>query len=128
MRILLDTHAFLWLIEGQSQFSTPARQVIEDVTNDYLFSIASIWEIAIKISIGKLALRDPLASIFPQQMVDNGIALLDVTIAHIMLLPSLPFHHRDPFDRLVIAQAIAESLPILSADSVFDIYGINRIW
>jgi PIN domain nuclease of toxin-antitoxin system len=128
MRLLLDTHTFLWFIEGQSLLSMPGRQAIEDVTNERLLSIASIWEIAIKISIGKLTLRDPLVSIFPQQLYDNDIALLDITVAHVMGITTLPLHHRDPFDRLLIAQAMTENLSILSADSAFDGYAVNRLW
>jgi PIN domain nuclease of toxin-antitoxin system len=128
MRVLLDTHTFLWFIEGQPLLSMSARQAIEDIANERLLSIVSIWEIAIKISIGKLTLRDPLPSIIPRQLFDNDISLLNVTLAHVMRITNLPLHHRDPFDRLLIAHAIEEDLTLISVDTVFDAYGVRRLW
>jgi PIN domain nuclease of toxin-antitoxin system len=128
MRVLLDTHTFLWFIEGEPLLSTSARQAIEDIANERLLSIASVWEIAIKISIGKLTLRDPLPSIIPRQLYDNDISLLNVSLAHVMRITNLPLHHRDPFDRLLIAQAIEEDLRLISVDAGFDSYGVTRLW
>ncbi len=127
MRILLDTHTFLWFVEGQPNFSVLARTMIEDVANQRFLSIASVWEIAIKVSVGKLALRGAIERVIPRLLYENDIALLDVTIDHLAQIVTPPFHHRDPF-RLLIAQAIIENLILLSADSVFDAYTVNRAW
>src|SRR3954447_12815238 len=106
MRVLLDTHTFLWFAQDDSQLSVRARQTIEEGTTDVSFSIASAWEVVIKTSIGKLALRDPLWEAVAQQQRDNDIAILNITLDHLAQLAMLPFHHRDPFDRLLIAQAM----------------------
>jgi PIN domain nuclease of toxin-antitoxin system len=128
MRILLDTHTLLWFIEADRQLSARARHLIEESATDVYLSIASAWEMAIKVNIGKLALRGPLEEIVAQQQRDNDITLLGITIHHVTRLTALPLHHRDPFDRLLIAQAMTENLLIVSADSVFDAYAITRIW
>lgn len=126
--MLLDTHTLLWLVEADSQVSTRAQDLIEESAIDVYLKIASAWEMAIKMSVGKFALRSPIEEVIAQQQRDNDITRLAVTIPHIARLTTLPFHHRDPFDRLLIVQAMAENLPILSADSIFDAYGVTRIW
>ncbi len=128
MRLLLDTYAFLWFINGDARFSTTARALIEDSANTSSISVASIWEMAIKVSIGKLTFRQPFTTLLPQQLERNGIALLGITIDHALAVTALPFHHRDPFDRLLIAQAMTEQLPLVSADAVFDSYAVTRLW
>ncbi len=128
MRLLLDTYAFLWFINGDARFSTTARALIEDSANTSSISVASIWEMAIKVSIGKLTFRQPFTTLLPQQLERNGIALLGITIDHALAVTALPFHHRDPFDRLLIAQAMTEQLPLVSADVVFDSYAVTRLW
>ncbi len=128
MRLLLDTHTFLWFSDGDAQLSVPARRFIEDSRNDICLSIASVWEIAIKISTGKLALHDPPTTVIAQQQRDNDIALLGIAIEYIAGLTTLPFHHRDPFDRLLIVQAMAENMPIISADEAFDAYAVTQLW
>lgn len=128
MKILLDTHSFLWFISGSSHLSLTARQMIEEATNQPFLSIASLWEMAIKLSLGKLGLGQPFASLVPQQMLTNGIELLNINVDHVAAVVDLPFHHRDPFDRLLVAQAMVEQLPILSADSAFDAYAVKRLW
>ncbi|MBC8074783.1 MAG: type II toxin-antitoxin system VapC family toxin [Chloroflexales bacterium] len=128
MKLLLDTHTFLWFVNGDAKLSSPSRQLIEDVTNDRLISIASIWEMAIKVSTGRLQFDEPFAHFIPTQLQQNRIAILDITIAHTMHVAELPYHHRDPFDRLLIAQALVEVIPIVGADSAFDPYGITRLW
>lgn len=102
--------------------------IVEDVANERLLSIASIWEAAIKFGTGKLELSQSFEVLIPSQLHINDIRLIDITVDHTMRVTTLPFHHRDPFDRLLIAQAMAENLPILRADSVFDAYGVTRIW
>jgi PIN domain nuclease of toxin-antitoxin system len=128
MRLLLDTHAFLWFIGGHSHFSTHARHVIEDQDNESVVSMVSVWEMAIKVSLGKLTPHVPFSSLVPGQLTQNGIALLDITVDHALQVAQLPYHHRDPFDRMLIAQAMTEGIPIVSADSVFDAYPVTRIW
>lgn len=128
MRVLLDSHAFLWFVGGNPRFSQRARQIIEDRDNESVFSIASVWEIAIKVGLGKLTPHVPFPMLISEQMNENGIALLAITVAHALRVAQLPYHHRDPFDRMLIAQAIIESVPIISADSIFNAYPITRIW
>ena len=128
MRLLLDTHTCLWFLAGDSRLSTTTRAHIEDMRNERLLSIASLWEISIKMSLGKLLAGREFNGLFPQQLTNNAIDLLPIEVAHLARVAILPQHHRDPFDRLLIAQALAEKLPILSADPAFDAYGVHRIW
>ena len=128
MKLLLDTHAFLWFIEGNPKMPPSTRSLIEDPVNQSFVSIASLWEMAIKISLQKLKLGQPFNRLIPQQLARNGFGLMQIGISHVAGLISLPFHHRDPFDRLLIAQAIAERMPVVSRDVVFESYGITRLW
>ena len=128
MKLLWDTHCFLWFIMGDKQMSPRVRQLIETEGNQSLLSVASLWEIAIKISIGKLTLGQPFEILIPHQLASNGIQILNIAIEHFSQVSSLPFHHRDPFDRLIIAQAIVEKIPVLSIDAVFDNYAVQRVW
>ena len=127
MRLLLDTHTFLWFIDDSPQLSAHAKSILEADT-ELLLSTVSLWEIAIKISIGKLTLAQPYNVLIPEQLALNSIKELPISLAHLDVVSALPFAHRDPFDRLIIAQAITESLPIVSADSAFDFYPIKRLW
>jgi PIN domain nuclease of toxin-antitoxin system len=128
MNILLDTHAFLWFINGDPQLSTRVRALIEDIANDRLLSMASVWEMGIKASTGKLQMPAPFTTFLTKQLHDNRIDLLPISISHVEAIIALPYHHRDPFDRIIIAQAITERLPLVSVDSAFDTYGITRLW
>lgn len=128
MKILLDTHAFLWLNAGDPALSDRARSTIEDGGNERYLSIASIWEIAIKVSLKKLDLTVDLTELVDEGAIASGIAVLDIAVAHARGVAHLPFHHRDPFDRLLIAQAKAEGLAIVGKDEAFDAYGVRRIW
>lgn len=128
MRLLLDTHAFLWWVQDAVDLSRKARRAIADPGNECLFSLASCWEIAIKLSLGKLKLAAPMERFIPEQLAANGIVRLDIDFRHVAKVATLPFHHRDPFDRLLVAQAAQEGLPIVSADAVFQKYGVKRIW
>ena len=128
MNLLLDTHTFLWFIAGDSSLSKAARSAIEDLNNNLYLSVASVWEIAIKVSIDKLELSEPFETFIPEQLAENGIELLDISVEHAAQIVSMPFHHRDPFDRLIAAQANVEKMTLLSVDEVFDSYGINRLW
>ena len=128
MRYLLDTHSLIWFIGGDLQLSVHARQLMDDEGNELFISIGSLWEMAIKFSIGKLNLAQPFEKLFPEQLDNNSIEILDITVDHLKAVCYLPFHHRDPFDRLIIAQAQVERLPIISVDTVFDDYGVKREW
>lgn len=128
MNVLLDTHTFLWFIAGDSSLSQSARAAIEDLDNNRYLSMASLWEIAIKISVRRLELSEPFEILIPKQLADNSIELLGISFDHTALVSSLPFHHRDPFDRLLIAQSKVEQMTLVSIDSVFDSYSVNRLW
>lgn len=128
MNLLLDTHSFLWFVFGDPQLSAAAKSHIEDPNNTNYLSIVSVWEMAIKVSIGKLPLSHPLDVFIPDQLQRNGIQLLPVRLPHALHVATLPFHHRDPFDRLLIAQSLVEPMPIVSADVMFDRYNVIRLW
>lgn len=128
MRLLLDTHSFLWFIGGDEQMPELVRQLIANSENEVWLSIASLWEIAIKVSIGKLTLRQPFAELIPKQLILNDIEVLSIGFDDLSLVANLPFHHRDPFDRLIIAQAITKGLPVVGKDSQFSNYSIELIW
>ncbi len=128
MKYLLDTHTLLWFLQGDKKLSDKARQFIDNPSNEKFLSVVSLWEIAVKVSLGKLALGKSFERLFPEQLHFNRIQILDITVDSLIKLTTLPFHHRDPFDRLIIAQAFVEELPIICADTAFDAYGINREW
>ena len=128
MIVLLDTHSFLWFAMGSSKLSQAARSLIEDVNNERRFSIASLWEMAIKISIGKLTLEVSFDTLIPKQIHDNGIELVEVRHEHVSKIVSMPFHHKDPFDRMLVAQCLTEQWPIVSSDPLFDSDGVQRLW
>lgn len=128
MKYLLDTHSLIWFISGDGQLSPHARHLIEDENNELFISVGSLWEIAIKFSLGKLELGQPFEEFFPQQLEDNSIEVQAITVDHLNNICNLPFHHRDPFDRLLIAQSQVEKLPIISVDAIFDKYGVKRVW
>ncbi len=128
MRLLLDTHAFIWYATDSSRLSTTARSLIDNGDNDILLSTASVWEMAIKHSIGRLNFSLPFMEFIKQQIAVNRIEILEISFDHIEVVASLPLHHRDPFDRLIIAQSMAEQIPVLSVDGIFDAYAIARLW
>ena len=127
MRVLLDTHAFLWFVAGDARLSSRASDAIADA-DDALLSVASCWEIAIKASLGKLKLRLPVERFLTEQIAFNRFELLHIELPHATRIATLPWHHRDPFDRLLAAQALHEKVAIASADPVFRQYGVKRIW
>jgi PIN domain nuclease of toxin-antitoxin system len=128
MRLLLDTHVFLWWVAGGPPVSRRARSAIADGKNECLVSMASAWEMAIKVSLGKLEIDGSLERFLPEQLAANGFQVLPIDLEHVFRLTRLPFHHRDPFDRLLVAQALDGDLTLVSADPVFDKYGIKRRW
>jgi PIN domain nuclease of toxin-antitoxin system len=128
MTLLLDTHAFLWFCQDDPALSVAARTHIENPNNRKLVSVASCWEIAIKAGLGKLKLGEPSASYIPAALTRTCFEAIPITIAHATHVETLPLHHRDPFDRLLVAQAIVEGLQIVSGDPILDAYGISRVW
>jgi len=127
MKIILDTHTFLWFVNDSLELSNSAAELIESDV-DLWISIASLWEISIKVNLNKLDLPDEFDRFIPHQIAINNIEILPINLQHLIALTKLPLHHRDPFDRILIAQAIAEDVPIISIDKKFDLYGVNRQW
>ncbi|MGK7901173.1 MAG: type II toxin-antitoxin system VapC family toxin [Hormoscilla sp.] len=128
MKLLLDTHTFIWYITDSPKLSERSRNLISDSDSEIILSIASVWEMAIKQSTGKLSLGVPFREFIEHQLSANSIKLQTINLAHIDVVATLPLHHRDPFDRMIIAQAIVEQIPILSRDYVFDSYRVTRLW
>ena len=128
MRVLLDTQAFLWYLLDDARLSKKAEAAISDENNRVLVSPASYWEIAIKISLGKYQLPEPLDIFMEREIASNDFTVLAILVRHAAVVTQLPFHHRDPFDRLIIAQALSEKIAVVSSDLVFDQYGVERIW
>jgi PIN domain nuclease of toxin-antitoxin system len=128
MRLLLDTQAFLWFISGDESLSERARLLIQEADNEVLISIATLWEISIKASLNKLELTQAFDVLIPRELADNEFTQLPITLNHIIRLGRLPYFHRDPFDRMLIAQSLYEKVPLVSRDGEFDHYGIERIW
>jgi PIN domain nuclease of toxin-antitoxin system len=127
MNNLLDTHTFIWFINGQSELSKNALKAIERKNAENFVSIASLWEIAIKLNLGKLKLNTHF-SVIPEQILINGFKLLPITFDDTLILSTLPLIHRDPFDRLIIAQATTNQLAIISCDKQFADYNVSTIW
>ena len=128
MKLLLDTHAFLWMLQAPEKLSTRVSHAHDDPENTLFVSVASLWEIQIKHALGKLELDIPLAQIVHEQLEGDRFALLDIRASHVLELDALPRHHSDPFDRLIVAQACAEGLPLVSADRVFVQYPVEIYW
>jgi PIN domain nuclease of toxin-antitoxin system len=130
VRLLLDTHAFLWFVAGDTSLSPAARTAIGDPGNQTFVSIASAWEVAIKVSLGKLTVDAPsVREFFDEQMEANGFAYFPIDPPHVFRVGSLPFHHRDPFDRLLIAQALEENMTLVTREGVaFGPYGVPLLW
>ncbi|MEH2361344.1 type II toxin-antitoxin system VapC family toxin [Nostoc sp.] len=128
MNFLLDTHTLIWWSIDPVKLSQQVINLLDDQSNTLFLSIISVWEIQIKLQIGKLTLKMPLSELIKDQQEINDLQLLPIELTHIYALTNLPNHHRDPFDRLLIAQATVEQVPIVSIDSAFDGYPIQRLW
>ena len=128
MRLLLDTHTLLWFAESDPQLSRASTAYLVDPANDLFLSPASYWELAFKVGLGKYRLTRPLADYMNDAIGLYGLTVVPITVAHAAILTTLPHHHRDPFDRLLIAQAMAEGLTVIGADAAFDAYPIIRVW
>ncbi|MBX3740413.1 MAG: type II toxin-antitoxin system VapC family toxin [Akkermansiaceae bacterium] len=128
MKLLVDTQALIWALEGDKRLSRVAREALEDPTNRRIVSIATGWEMAIKTGLGKLNPPMPLPHLFPAELERLGFEILPIKSEHVHRLLDLPLHHRDPFDRMLIAQALSENLTMVGCDVAFDAYGAARIW
>ena len=127
MKALLDTHAFLWAIAEEDKLSRRAQQVFTG-PNQLWLSVASVWEILIKVRAGKLPLPEPAGPYVVRKLAENRIDVLPINLDHVLRIEAMPVHHRDPFDRILIAQSQEEKLPLVSADPVFERYHIQLIW
>lgn len=128
MSYLLDTHVLLWFLLDDNRLSSRALDLIEDPGNDSFISIASLWEIAIKVGKGNLALGKPFGVLFPAELKANRIQLHGITLESLLTVTTLPHYHRDPFDRLIIAHAIVEGIPIIGNDGAFESYPVSLEW
>jgi PIN domain nuclease of toxin-antitoxin system len=128
LKLLLDTHAFLWILEDSPRLSRAAQRAFESSDNELLLSAASAWEIAIKVSLGLLVLRAPFQEVIPGELDRNEIELLPVKPEHLQAMIHLPFHHKDPFDRLIIAQGQVEGAVLVTADAAMKAYDVPRLW
>jgi PIN domain nuclease of toxin-antitoxin system len=128
MRLLLDAHTLIWSVDDPSKLAQGAAEVLRHESNDLLLSAGTLWEISIKVGLGKLELSLPFAEWMNRAIADLGVAPLQISILHAEAQMRLPPHHGDPFDRLWVGQALVEEVPIVSGDSIFDKYGVTRIW
>ena len=127
MKLLLDTHTFLWFVNDSPKLSDRLKDLIEDTNNVSYLSVASLWEMSIKFNLGKLALDPNYEEFVEREVTTSTIQLLNIELEHLRINATLPFHHRDPFDRLIIAQSMAEDIPIVTVDSAFDKYSVDLI-
>jgi PIN domain nuclease of toxin-antitoxin system len=128
MKVLLDTHAFLWWVAGDPQLSEPARDLIADGSNEVLFSVASAWEIVVKTSIGRLWLEGDPETFIDEQLEANAFGVLPIHLRHALAIAGLPDLHRDPFERMLVAQAMSEGISILSGDQQVAAYPVDVVW
>ena len=127
MKLLLDTHIFIWWVDQPEKLSPAALSALEDEANELLLSVASVWEMQIKIQLGKLKLSLPLKELINNQLETNDLTVSPVALTHVLALDSLPFHHKDPFDRLLIAQSVEEELTIVTTDSQFSAHSVKLL-
>ncbi len=128
MNILLDTHVFIWSTGNPEKLSQTVTDLLTDTSNTWILSIASVWEMQIKVQLGKLNLNSTLPTLIDNQQRVNNLQILPIELTHIYALNNLPSHHKDPFDRILIAQGMVEHMPIVGIDEVFDNYPIQRLW
>jgi PIN domain nuclease of toxin-antitoxin system len=128
MRVLIDSHALIWYVDQDKLLSLASHAAISDPANDLLLSAGSIWEIGIKIGLGKLLLTQPFKRWMNQAISDLDVTVLPLSVEYVDVQSNLPKHHGDPFDRLIVAQAIVEQVSLVSADANLDAYGTARIW
>jgi PIN domain nuclease of toxin-antitoxin system len=126
--VLLDSHTLFWAVDAPANLSPTALTTLQDASNDLLVSAATLWEVAIKVSLGKLTLSQPYRTWMNQALADLGASILPITVEYADAQVALPYHHRDPFDRLLVAQALVDGIRVVSGDSQLDLYGVNRLW
>lgn len=126
MRVLIDTHVLLWGLQDEAKLSERVRTLLP--VADVWISVASLWEILAKVQVGRLALPAPVGDYLAEKLTANGVSVLPLTFDHVRRLEELPLHHRDPFDRILIAQSLSESMPLVSADQQFEGYAVELIW
>jgi PIN domain nuclease of toxin-antitoxin system len=126
MKVLIDTHVFLWGIQDAGKVSSRVRTLLP--VADVWISVVSLWEIIAKVQIGKLTLPTPVGDYLADKLKMNGVSVLSVTFAHVRRLEGIPLHHRDPFDRILIAQSLEEKLPLVTSDTAFKDYSVHVIW
>jgi len=127
VRVLLDTHIFLWWDNDPDHLSVQAKNLCQDPANTLVLSVVSVWEMQVKQQLGKLTLRLPLSELIEDQQKTNGVEILPISLAHVLALETLPLHHKDPFDRLLIAQSRAEGVGLLSVDPIFKQYAVTLL-
>jgi PIN domain nuclease of toxin-antitoxin system len=128
MRYLVDAHSLIWALDDPSRFSSTAASALQDPASQLLLSAGTMWELSIKVALGKLALSQPFRPWLEKAIADLGLSVLPITLDHVERQAALPFHHRDPFDRMLVAQSMIEKLSLVSADTILDQYGIHRVW
>jgi PIN domain nuclease of toxin-antitoxin system len=128
VKLLLDTHSLIWALDQVAKLSPAAVTALQDPNNQLLLSAVTIWEVSIKVGLGKLTLSLPYRQWMEKAILDLGLSLVPITVEYADVQATLPHHHGDPFDRLLIAQALTEGTPVVSADSAFDAYGVSRVW
>lgn len=128
MNFLLDAHALLWVLDDDPLLSPTAKKLIEDPGNHKFVGVVTCWEIAIKVGLRKLDLGEPASTFLPRELATNHFDLLGIELRHATFVETLPPHHKDPFDRLLVAQAMLESIAVVSVDTALDAYGITRLW
>jgi PIN domain nuclease of toxin-antitoxin system len=126
MKVLIDTHVFLWGIQAEEKLSKKVQTLLP--ASDVWISVASLWEIITKVKIGKLELPTPVGNYLTAKLTSNGVSVLSLTYQHVLRLEALALHHRDPFDRILIAQSLEENIPLITSDVEFEKYPIRLIW
>ncbi len=128
MKVLFDTHAFLWIISDDARLSRVVREIFTAPENEILLSAASVWEVLVKADAGKLPIKKPVARYLLSQLRKTSTSVLPILLSHVVRLEGLPLLHRDPFDRIIVAQALTEKIPIVSADSKLRLYPVEVLW
>jgi PIN domain nuclease of toxin-antitoxin system len=128
VKYLVDAHTLLWSQDDTSRLSAAATVALTGAAHDRLLSIVTIWEIGIKVALGKLPLSKPFRVWIETAITDLALTVFSISLDHDERMTSLPFHHRDPFDRLLVAQALTDGIPLISCDALFDAYGVTRVW
>lgn len=128
MRLLIDSHSLVWAVDNPAQLSAAATTELQDPANELIISAATVWEISIKAGMGKLTLSSAYRAWMNRAITYLGLTILPITVEYAAAQAALPWHHRDPFDRLLVAESLTDGVPVVSADAHLDVYGITRIW